>query len=143
VTRAVLDSNVLVAGIPKSVGDPAEVVNAWRTRRFLLVTSEYILGEVIEAWKNRYWSSRFSPVEIDSALSLLRIDAEVTPLTVPITGAAPHYHDDPVISTAINGAADFLVTRDQALLALKEFGGVTIVSPREFLTILDGQNSGG
>jgi predicted nucleic acid-binding protein len=55
VIRVVLDSNVLVAGIPNSVGAPAAVIDAWHNEKFVLVTSEYILGEVAEAWLNRYW----------------------------------------------------------------------------------------
>ena len=141
--RAVLDSNVLVAGIPNSAGAPADAISAWQAAKFTLVTSEYILGEVAEAGQNRYWSSRFRAEDINAALMLLRTDAEVTSFTVTVSGAAAHHHDDPVIATAISGAASYLVTRDHALLALGNIEEVTIVSPRDFLDVLDRQKLGG
>jgi predicted nucleic acid-binding protein len=75
-------------------------------------------------------------------MMLLRTDAEVTSLTISISDTAPHHHDDPVIATAVNGAASYLVTRDHALLDLRNVENVAIVSPRDFLDILDRQQLG-
>jgi len=42
-----------------------------------------------------------------------------------------------VLATALAGKADMIVTGDEDLLVLKEFRGIRILSPRQFLEILD------
>jgi predicted nucleic acid-binding protein len=41
-----------------------------------------------------------------------------------------------VLATALAGKADVIVTGDEDLLVLKKFGGIRIVSPRQFLKLL-------
>lgn len=40
-------------------------------------------------------------------------------------------HDLPVIGTAAEGNADFIITGDADLLALKRYRGINILTPRE------------
>ncbi|MGE3911651.1 MAG: putative toxin-antitoxin system toxin component, PIN family [Chloroflexota bacterium] len=50
--------------------------------------------------------------------------------------------DDYVLATARVGSADYLVTGDKELLGLQQFHGTRIVSPREFLFVLEGTGDG-
>jgi putative PIN family toxin of toxin-antitoxin system len=45
--------------------------------------------------------------------------------------------DDVVLATALAGNADVIVTGDEDLLVLKKFRGIEILSPRQFLKLLD------
>ena len=45
--------------------------------------------------------------------------------------------DDIVLATALAGKADIIVTGDEDLLVLKKFRSIRILSPRQFLEILD------
>ena len=45
--------------------------------------------------------------------------------------------DDVVLATAVAGKADLIVTGDADLLVLKKFRGIRILSPRQFLELLD------
>jgi putative PIN family toxin of toxin-antitoxin system len=45
--------------------------------------------------------------------------------------------DDVVLGTALAGKADVIVTGDDDLLVLKQFRGVRILSPRQFLEVLE------
>jgi len=45
--------------------------------------------------------------------------------------------DDVVLATALAGKADVIVTGDDDLLVLKQFRGIRILSPRQFLELLD------
>jgi predicted nucleic acid-binding protein len=47
------------------------------------------------------------------------------------------WSDDVVLATALAGKADVIVTGDDDLLVLKEFRGIRILSPRQFLQLLD------
>ena len=45
--------------------------------------------------------------------------------------------DDVVLGTALAGKADVIVTGDEDLLVLKKFRGIRILSPRQFLELVD------
>lgn len=47
--------------------------------------------------------------------------------------------DDVVLATAVAAEADVVITGDQDLLVLGQHGGVRILSPRQFLEMLDRQ----
>jgi predicted nucleic acid-binding protein len=45
--------------------------------------------------------------------------------------------DEAVLTTTLAGKADVILTRDDDLLVLKEFRGIRVLSPRQFLELLD------
>jgi putative PIN family toxin of toxin-antitoxin system len=47
--------------------------------------------------------------------------------------------DDKVLATAIAGQADFILTGDDDLLVLREYHGIQILSPRQFVEMMDGE----
>ena len=44
--------------------------------------------------------------------------------------------DDHVLACAIYAGADYIITRDNDLLVLKEYNGIKIVKPEEFLVVM-------
>ncbi len=131
--RIVPDSNILVSGFPNSSGAPSAVVGLWRQRKVQFAVSEHILGEVSDAWMSAYWLARFEPMQVERAFKLLRKRALVVELVIDVSGFATHAHDDPIIATAVNGAADYLITGDKELRGVGEYLGVKIRTPQEFL----------
>lgn len=53
-----------------------------------------------------------------------------------VAGASKDPDDDKYIAAAIEGRAGFLVAGDSDPLALREYGGIRIVSPRIFYDLL-------
>jgi predicted nucleic acid-binding protein len=45
--------------------------------------------------------------------------------------------DNKVIEAAVAGNANYVVTGDDDLLSLKQFGNIRFVQPKEFLEIID------
>ena len=84
-----------------------------------------------------YFRQRLTPEQIEEAQRLLREDAASTPLTVHVSGAATHPEDDLILASAVSAEVDFLVTGDKLLQALGSYAGVTILSPRSFLDLLE------
>lgn len=54
-----------------------------------------------------------------------------------VTSVATHPEDDLVLATAVSAQVDYLVTGDRQLQRLDTFQDVRILSPRQFLTILE------
>ena len=138
-TRAVFDANVIAAAIPANPGTLARLIDRWLAGDFQLVVSNYILDEVVIAWSKPYWRTRMTSERVDTGLTLIRGHAEFTSITVSIEGIASHFQDDLIIATAISAEAEYLVSGDRELQALRSYSQVRIVSPREFLAILDEQ----
>jgi putative PIN family toxin of toxin-antitoxin system len=137
VIHAVLDANVLVSGFPASTNAPALIINRWRAGQFQIAVSQHILDEVERTWGKPYWQARFSPSQVERALELLRRDADVVSLAVAVSGVASHPEDDLVIATAVSANVAYLVTGDRMLQRLGVYEGVSILSPQQFLIVLD------
>ncbi len=137
---AVLDTHVLasgVLGLTRSVSAPAELLRRWQHGTFTLIVSEYILAELARTFTDRYFTRKLTPVEISTALLTLRADAVLQPISIEVHGVATQPKDDLILAAALSGNARYLVSGDRALLTLGHFRGITILSSRQFLDILD------
>ena len=54
----------------------------------------------------------------------------------PLTGIVRDPNDDMILTCAVAGTADSVVTRDDDLLSLETYEGITIVTPEAFLAFL-------
>ncbi len=133
----VLDANVLVSGAVAHPGTPlAILIDLVRARAFELVLSQHILDELARALTDPYFARRISPADSQDYQRLIRSRATLTPITAPVQGVATHPEDDRVLATAVSASADYLVTGDRQLQRLGAYQGVRILSPRDFVPLL-------
>ena len=137
--RAVLDTNTLVSAILVPGGLPARILLAAYASVFLCFASDAIISEVVrtlgrERIRRKY---QLDPVTGTRVAAFLSSDPVRVPLTVSVHGDASHPEDDLILATALSARADYLVTGDHQLQALQIYHGIQVVSPREFVTILD------
>jgi putative PIN family toxin of toxin-antitoxin system len=143
--RAVLDTSVLVAGILRPAGPSGQVLGAFQRGLFTHITSSAILDEMVDV---------LARTKIQRSTDLSRQD--IANLRVAIQqraeNAAGEYtdmdvvasdpKDNPVVATALEMQAQYVVTLDAAdLLRLKVFlvsghRPVQIESPMGFLKLL-------
>jgi putative PIN family toxin of toxin-antitoxin system len=138
--RAVLDANILVAGIPATSGTLSTLIDLWRAGAFRPVLSQHLLDEVLRAWTKPYWQSRIPQGEHYLAMSLLQQEAEMTEITVQVSGIATHPEDDLVLATAVSAGVPHLVTGDKGLLSVRMYRGTSILTANEFLALVPLQN---
>lgn len=141
-TRAVFDANVLASGLSglsrESLAAPAALLRLWILGRFTLIISAPLLHELEEhAFADPYFRRILSEEARQRAFTRLRSEAVITELTVTVQGVAPDPDDDHVLAAAASSAADYLVTGDRALRGVGSYQGITIVTPREFVDILE------
>jgi putative PIN family toxin of toxin-antitoxin system len=141
--RAVLDTNVIVSGTISSSGTPFEVLEAWRHRRFTLVTSPVILGEAERVFEYPRIKKAYGlDAEIvDQIVARFTKYAIVTPGELAVREIEDDPADDMFLACAIEGEADFIVTGDRHLLGVGSYRSVSIMGPRSFLIRLE-QRSG-
>jgi putative PIN family toxin of toxin-antitoxin system len=139
VIRAVLDTNVLAAGIvgvDVLTSTPGELIRRWRIGQFDLVISDHILNEVELTLVKPYFVNRLSAEWMIASVQLLRQRAIATTMSRSVTGVASHPQDDLVLATAISAGVDYLVTGDRELRQIGQYEGVWVVSPSQFLPVL-------
>jgi len=138
VTKVVVDTNVLASGILRVSLDspPVRLLQYWRDERFSLVTSTYIINELRRTLASAYFLARVTDQERTSFLEDLEAVATSVVLIRSVSGIATQPKDDPILATALNARAHYLVTGDKALLEIGSFEGTRILTAAEFVSIL-------
>ncbi len=134
--RIVLDTGILIAALITTDTPPGLIYQAWRKKRFELVTSEWQLDEFRRV--SRYPKLRrfLKPAEAGNLVNGLRLQATVLE-TLPTVDLSPDPDDNPVLAMAEASQAQYLVTGDKVdLLALGAIGGTRIVTARQFIKAL-------
>ena len=138
-TRAVIDTNLVVSGILNPSGSPGAVLRAAGVR-FELVWTPAI---VVECYRVLSYPrlKKFLGARAEAArqvvADLAALAVLVPPGQLPLVRVVEADPDDDVLfGTALAGAATFVVTGDAAVLAVGSFAGVMVVSAAEFLAIL-------
>jgi hypothetical protein len=137
-TRILLDANVLISAVIRPSGPPGQVVADFlRAHSFDLVLSPAVVAEVERALAlPRIQRYVLSPQEVHLWLVDLVALADLVDDTGRVAGVVRDPDDDVVLAAAVAGRAEVLVTGDQDLLALREYEGIVIVTPRAALDIL-------
>ena len=134
--RALLDVNVLIAGLLSRTGSPAGLLGKWLEGEFELVISDRLLDELEKTLARPKLRRLLDDDEISAFLELLRgglADWVEDPGEPPsIKSRDPK--DDYLIAAA-RAAQATLVTGDADLLELS--GSIPVMSPRAFLKTLE------
>jgi len=126
--KIVLDTNVLIAALIAR-GTCHELLEHCVVRHTLF-TSEFILEEIQRTLIKKFG---YAPDLALEAVNLLR--SSMTVLS-PLKLSRPVCRDpddDNILATAIIGNCDCIITGDNDLLVLKEYEGINIFGPKDFL----------
>jgi len=139
VTRAVLDTNVVVSAVLNPLGKPAQVVRA-AVLRFDLVWTGAIVAECYRILSGPKLARLLKGREEYARKVVAGLAAGATVVAPDLLAAVRVVKGDPdddvLFSTAMAGGARFVVTGDAAVLAVGNFAGVMVVSAAEFLASL-------
>jgi len=129
--KVVFDTNVVVSASFWR-GAPFDCLHAWAQERFEAVVSPALLAEYHEVVEELR-------AELPNRPRVAWVEAltDAATLVFPMeraTGATPDPNDEMVLECALAAGADVIVSGDKKhLLSLREFRGVLIVSPADFL----------
>jgi putative PIN family toxin of toxin-antitoxin system len=127
--RIVLDTNVFVSGVFWQ-GPPARVLRACSERKVVPVLSPSIIDEYRRVGlelAERFPAVDLEPV-IDAFVALARVvgDSELP------SPACDDPDDDKFLAAAVAARAAFVVSGDKALLRVREYQGVRVVTASQF-----------
>lgn len=130
--RVVLDTNVFVSGIHWT-GTSEKVLQAWMNKDFELVSSLPIIEELV-----RILMSFKVPLEPDDISWWESLILEKSVIVVPKekVDIVTDPDDNKFVEAALEGKAQYIVSQDKHLLVLKEYRGIKVLHPDEFLKIM-------
>jgi uncharacterized protein len=131
--KAILDTNVFISGVFWK-GPPFEILKAWQEQRFRLAISPPILDEY-RCVLDEMMKKRALPVPT----SILRIIELHSEMVEPVSFAEPvcsDPDDDKFLEAALAARAGYVVSGDAALLKVKQYRGIEILRPRQFVDLL-------
>lgn len=133
--RVCLDTNVIVSGLISPSGAPFEVLEAWRNREFVLLTSDEIITEVSKVLQYPKIKKTFSLTDkdIEQHVLLLSKYSQRTPGELKLEVVTEDPSDNIFLACAVEGSADFIISGDNHLLDIENYQGIQILSPREFM----------
>jgi putative PIN family toxin of toxin-antitoxin system len=140
VLRAVLDANVFVSALIRPQGPPGRIlVSFLEGRAFELVVSASIFDELRRCLNYPQVRRRIAATdeELDLWVAALDLIVEPTEGAMEVRGVSEDPDDDQYLAAALEGRAQFIVSGDRHLLDLRTYEGVRIVTPREFLRLLE------
>ncbi len=138
--RVVLDTNVLVSAALSKSGAPAQLVDAWQRREFLVISCETAILEVERVMQDLHSTGKYriTREQIEGMLQLLRLDALlVTEGSDAVEVIPTDPADEVFLSIALIGEAKYIVSGDKHLLDLGEYRKIKIQTARQFLETLN------
>ena len=128
--RAVIDTHVFVSSF--FGGKPREIINLWKREQITLCLSRDILDEYIEVLRKLGLKDED---ELEELLSLFAKGYNLlfTTKTPQLRVVRSDPSDDKFIECATALKAKVMITGDRALEAIKEYMGIQILTPQQFL----------
>lgn len=127
----VLDTNVLVSGLLRSQGNPAQVVALVLAGAVQVCHDQRILAEYAEVLARPRF--QFDPQRVREVLDKLEADGLAVDATAIPHLDLPDPDDEPFLAVALAASADFLVTGNLSDYPPEKCGGCAVVSPAEFV----------
>lgn len=137
-TGATLDTTTLASGAVATGGTIGTLIDAWSvTGAFEVALSQPILDELEKTLRKHSFVDRLSSNALTDYRRRVRAASTIVPIAVPIPGVARTRADNLVLATAESAGVAYVVTGDRELQRIGSHRGVTILSSRLFLDLLE------
>lgn len=133
--RLILDTNILLSALLSPRGAPAKLIEAWERKRFTLVACDALIAELQEVSGRSFFRNRLREGAAELLAAGIR-DFSMFCRDFPSGPSAPDPKDSYLLALADASQAEFLVTGDKELLALKRHNLCRIITPAAMIEVL-------
>ena len=130
---AVFDTNILIAALLSTNGNPFRCLALARIGQIESVTCQEILNEFSEKLVIKF---KFSQEMAQAAVKEIRSFSQLVETSSKLKIVSADPDDDMVVECAVVGNATHIVTGDKHLLSLRKYQEVAIVKATEFIVLL-------
>ena len=132
--KVVLDTNVLISATFWE-GDSSKIVKKVEDKEIELILSKDILDEFKSVLEYKEIQEKIKNKNLEMKRTVEKI-ISISTIVEPKNKfkiVEKDSDDDKFLECAVEGNADFIISQDNHLLKLKEFKGIKILTPSEFL----------
>jgi putative PIN family toxin of toxin-antitoxin system len=132
--KVVIDINIFVSSFLWE-GNPKKVVD----RAIEGIDELYITKEILEQISDVMNRPKFNTSKENIAYYIKSIEETANEIIIhqKIQDGSRDVDDNIILECGIAGNVDYIITGDEDLLVLKEFNGIKIVTPKEYLEITE------
>jgi uncharacterized protein len=131
--NVVLDTNILVSAVVFD-GKPAKILTLALNKQIIGFISKPLLSELQEIFLKKFDFSNERVKQIEKML----LDSFELVYPKKQIFLARDIDDNRVLETAIEGNCKYIITGDNDLLEIKECRNISILTPAEFLSFIQG-----
>lgn len=135
--KVVLDTNIWLSGLFWE-GEASRIIGLAEKRKFKVLISKEIILEIIDVLNKEAKFQRFIENREQKIEDLVRTILSISELTETETqiNIIEHAADNMILELAIDGKADYIISYNKHILNLREFKGIKILTPEDFLKII-------
>jgi putative PIN family toxin of toxin-antitoxin system len=130
--KAVIDTNVFISGLLKG-SNSRQIIKLLQDSRFILVISPEILDELIGVISRPKFHNVITREAAEKLIEIIKTQALFVKSRQKFNIIKDDPEDDKFLEAAFEARADFIVSGDRHLLALKNFHNIPVISLQEFL----------
>jgi uncharacterized protein len=132
VERITLDTNIYISALNFSKGKPKQLLQLAINGVIRVAISDAILQEVLRVMRDKFHATSEDLQEAEEIISGCT-ERVVPALKLDVIKEDPD--DNRILECAVAAGSDYLVTGDNDLLRLGEYGGIKIVKVSDFLQL--------
>ena len=133
--KIVLDTNVFISGIFWEGNFCSQIIDKWKNKKFDLVSSMEILDEFVKTLRN--FKIQMPEDIIEEWRKLIIENSIIVESFEKIDFIKEDPDDNKFLEAAVSGNVKYIVSQDKHLLKIKNYQGIKIISPEEFLNSME------
>jgi len=136
--KVILDTNVWLSAIFWK-GEADKLINNIQKKKIEIVITKKILSEIVNVLNQESKFQKFIDNRNIAIKDLINTVLDISQFVVSksiIDVIKEHPADNMILESAIDGAANYIISYNKHLLKLKEFKGIKVLKPSEFLEII-------
>lgn len=135
--KVVVDANILISFLLTKGPTISKIINYWKNKKITILVSEEILLEIRQVLERLVAGELIESGAAEALFRRLKEDAENV-VSLSYIDISIDKKDNRYLACAKDGKADYLITGDKKhLLKLKKFEEIKIVSPKEFVDLME------
>ena len=131
-TRIVIDTNIFISSF--FAGNPKKIIDLWKSGQVMLCLSRDIVDEYVDVLQRLGLGDEKGLEELLN-LFATRFHSVFTAKTPELHLVEEDPDNDKFIECAVALKAKFVISGDKALVAVKNYMGIKILTPKEFLDL--------
>lgn len=138
--RVILDTNVFISALLAPQAEKGQIIDHFMNGSYVLLYSTHQFFEIREVSTYPKLITRLKSTRVETLITQIKtLGIEVSPYATGLEPSIPDRKDEYLLSMAINGQADYLVSSDKRhLLPLGNIGQTAVIDPTAFLAMLEG-----